>query len=895
MDIRKTGILGALLACAACGRTGETSLLVAPASADVVLGSTQRFRARVSGTFGDDVEWTLAGPGSVDAGGRYTAPMTGTGTGPQEALLTATSRVDPTLTATAFIRVIRPPVDPPHGPSTGGTTVTLTHASLVAGTQVFFGGTAVPVTLLSPGMAQVTAPAHAIGPVAIRIDEPGEEPLLWPAGFAYSASVVWLDGGGLVAPCADPAGIAVADVDGDGVPELAALCGGEVLLSRLGAEGVPGPLAEVIARPSDPAGGLLAGDLDGDGDEELVVLSAASVSILSATTTGFSFSTTPLSGAADAAVLADAGGDGILDLFHLDRGGARVYVRSGTGSGFGGQDMTCPVAPGTPVDLAVGPLAGGTAPWLAVTARSPRSLLSLAVAGCDETAVWASASLPNDPSDVRLADLDGDGTIDAVAGTPFGAYLLGGDGAGGFDPPLAYTVPDGDGWGRVEIADADGDGLPDLLTPGQLGELFAFRGRPDAVPEEAPGLLATGQFFAGARYAIRDMDGDGRPDLAVLPGESDAPVSRLALFRGDAAGSFGAPLLETGFAASPSSVADVLACAGPGGGFGVLFFSTGEAVLRINPLDPSPAASSFAIPPAATTSSACVDLGDSGGPAFAFVTSTGGGGTIGLGLPSAPPIIVTAGLPGDPRAITAADLDGDGAPDLAVALVSLVSSTAGAVAVLWNDGENGFSQPDLFAAGRRPATIAAADLDGDGLADLVSGESTEHTVVVLRSTGGRAFDPPRTIPLDGHAVSLAAGDIDRDGRIDLVALTRDFSVLGVRTVAADALLATGVLSYERRRFFRVVADAGDRPRVSVADLTGEGIPDLLISTLQSGYGVLGLSPGTDLGLFVPPEPLPDTPAAFLHSAADLDGDGRLDVLIADRLGGRFRVRRNLSR
>src|SRR5271155_458878 len=98
----------------------------------------------------------------------------------------------------------------------------------------------------------------------------------------------------------------------------------------------------------------------------------------------------------------------------------------------------------------------------------------------------------------------------------------------------------------------------------------------------------------------------------------------------------------------------------------------------------------------------------------------------------------------------------------AVLLWSLGLLAAGAAA-------QQFNQPVVVPAGSWPAGIVAADLNGDGKADLVytdyGATPTASTTHVLLSNGDGTFSPGQTIATAGAVI--AAADFDHDGHVDL--------------------------------------------------------------------------------------------------------------------------------
>jgi len=121
------------------------------------------------------------------------------------------------------------------------------------------------------------------------------------------------------------------------------------------------------------------------------------------------------------------------------------------------------------------------------------------------------------------------------------------------------------------------------------------------------------------------------------------------------------------------------------------------------------------------------------------------------------------------QGVAVADLDNDGDPDIATA-----SSGDNTIAVFKNIGVNGtFCEikevVDDNAIGAR--TVVAADLNGDGWADLASASKDDDTVAWYPNDGTGHF-PTKIIVSQGEestgAYSLVAADVDKDGHNDLV-------------------------------------------------------------------------------------------------------------------------------
>jgi FG-GAP-like repeat/FG-GAP repeat len=191
------------------------------------------------------------------------------------------------------------------------------------------------------------------------------------------------------------------------------------------------------------------------------------------------------------------------------------------------------------------------------------------------------------------------------------------------------------------------------------------------------------------------------------------------------------------------------------------------------------------------------------------------------------------------------------------------------------DSGTAFTYPILTPDGDDPIYLASADLNGDGLPDLVSASFADGTLTVFLNTtttlGGPSFATPVVLTSPG-ASQVAIGDLNGDGMPDLV--SADFNVsLFIQTApgkfAAPIALYTGGANW-----------------VAVGDLNGDGAPDVAL-TDAVGVKVLFHTGAASSTTFAAPlsvftqTPNFDVQGANVIAIADVNGDGFQDLIITD--------------
>jgi Tfp pilus assembly protein PilF len=213
-----------------------------------------------------------------------------------------------------------------------------------------------------------------------------------------------------------------------------------------------------------------------------------------------------------------------------------------------------------------------------------------------------------------------------------------------------------------------------------------------------------------------------------------------------------------------------------------------------------------------------------------------------------------------------ADIDTEGDLDLVLA------PRDGHPVVLRNNGDGTFTPRDLFAAVTRARGFAWADLDGEGVPDaaFLDESGTVHVFVNLR---GGIFRPETLPGTYGHAVAIAAAEQSGDSLFDLLVLARDGGITRMSRKVSGG-------TWEANALPRVDPPSGlaaGAAHLLTADLDNNGAADLIVAGPTASRVLLGAPGGSYTAL-------QGTLALGVHAVADLNGDGRIELVGADQGG-----------
>jgi uncharacterized repeat protein (TIGR01451 family) len=648
------------------------------------------------------------------------------------------------------------------------------------------------------------------------------------------------DAGTSVPAGASPRTVLAVDVNRDGNPDLA--IGDDTHLrivtgDGFGGFGSPTTYAAPFARP------VVAADFDRNGTVDLAVanLNASTVSIFLGNGFGGFTNSATLSAAASPthAAAGDFNRDGAIDLAVANRDADSVTLHDGNGDGTFDTARSLAVPAVSPA-VNSGPTSVVAADFdedgrldLAVSSFVSNRIAVFAGDGTGSFGAATQLTPGVGPTSVAAGDFNADGSIDLASanGTADSISILTGNGAGGFAAAATYPAGDLPSWLVAE--DFDGDGKVDLVSANLAGNNISLLANSGACLANCGTFAAATTFGSSATassVAAGDFDGDGALDLAVA-NQSSGNVS-IAL--GDAAGGFGSTTnFSAGTAPSGVVVVDVnrdgladLAVSNEG--------SSDVSILLGNGAGSFGSPTSFGIG-IGTPSPKGIVAGDFDLDGAMDLAVTCGGSkelvilenntTPGSGSPNFSSVSISSVGTGDgPRGVAAGDINGDGVPDLLVAN-SGDGISAGSVLLFLGNGSGGFSSSGSLTASIGTTSVAVGDFDGDGDLDLAAANRESGNVAIGLGNGSGNFGSPSMVSVSANPVSIAVADVDLDGDLDLAVANSGASNVSI-------LLGNGSGSFSSAS--PSTHAVGTTPAgLIAADFDGNGKPDLAAATDNS--------------------------------------------------------------
>ena len=375
------------------------------------------------------------------------------------------------------------------------------------------------------------------------------------------------------------------------------------------------------------------------------------------------------------------------------------------------------------------------------------------------------------------------------------------------NPNLPAIIPTPN---SVVVADANGDGAPDLLVATTADEGAAQNPGYADVILNTPGSLGT--FRTGVHYSITgtnpssiqavNLTGTGLPDLVI----ANFGTGSVSVFmHGATPGTYNSAVdVVTGGQPNQVVAADLNGDGKPDLVLADMSSSGNVIVLMADPANPGKFLAPMKLPTNLTTPSVAVG-----------------------------------------------DLDGSGAPAIVAATFDSSGDNGAVMIFFQNPQQRGtFQAPVSFPAGAQPQSVKIADVNGDGHLDIIvanfgpggDGKGSAGVSVLLQdSTHPGSFLPPVTYSTPGASIDVAVEDVDGDHNEDIVVANLAPAATGSVSVLLQDPAHPGTFLQATN-----YAALGQPLSVVIADLNGDGLPDIAIADGPSA-GVLlqkAGSPGT---------------------------------------------------
>lgn len=503
-------------------------------------------------------------------------------------------------------------------------------------------------------------------------------------------------------------------------------------------------------------------------------------------------------------------------------------------------------------------------------------------------------------TDPLLADTDGDGSSDgkevAACSNPVSAKSVPTT-AGPLYPGQLFDTGSGQGIGRVVVADVNGDGVPDLITPIPApADVSVALGCGDGtfgMPQFLDAGFDVGD-DSGAlpiAVAVADVNGDGKLDIitanagfdtkgGVLFGKGIGSITIL-LENGDGTFQKAALTLAVGDAPVALAIADVnddtqldIITANAGSHDVTVLLGNGDGSFQ------SPLSFVVGTRPVAV---GVDDVNDDG--KRDIITAHSGSDDVAVLLGTAGSLFEPARffpVGHGPAAVVVADADGNGTLDLVTANCGFAAATLqctgadpGDVTVLLGTGNGTFPTLRSFTVGTHPIAVAVAKLNADNFPDLVivNSDSDDMSILLGTGTADPLFQEHEQSPLavGDSPVSVAVADVNNDAILDLIPATK-FNGVGVFLGSADS-------TFQSRRLFSPGTDL-DPHALVVADVNGDDLLDII--TVNPDAFSVSVVLGKGSGDFETPQIFSVGNFPVVVAVADINHDGFLDIITANQ-------------
>ncbi|HEX7839177.1 MAG TPA: VCBS repeat-containing protein [Kofleriaceae bacterium] len=182
------------------------------------------------------------------------------------------------------------------------------------------------------------------------------------------------------------------------------------------------------------------------------------------------------------------------------------------------------------------------------------------------------------------------------------------------------------------------------------------------------------------------------------------------------------------------------------------------------------------------------------------------------------------------------------------------------------------SSPPSYPTGLTPNSLAVKDVNKDGKPDLVVADEDADTISVLLGNGSGTFKTKVDYPTGSGPTDLVVVDVNKDGILDIIVANRGSATVSV-------LLGNGDGTFKDKGSFATdLLPAA----LAVGDVNGDTKPDIVVANSGNDLGsFVSVLIGNGDGTFKPKTDIPTDGSLGAIAVADLNKDGKLDVVVTN--------------